>query len=364
MRSRPRTAPGLTPLRWSTARATEKPRVILGRQKLLEWLRDSASAAPRNLAVRVYAAQAKRDRAGCTFSCEVLDAATRDSRSPRAVYGGRGQQLPMTPEDFLISLLRELGVDRQQWDTDGSGMPPRPAAFAEVSRLPPLNSEVDKLERWLSDALPNWLDEVITKHVEKEIDIRKAIQEAVDALKKNGVEPPPDLVAKAESQQPIIVRPNAWDYAYVVIDDLRSSEYNGSAARNEFKWEVYSLIAALVKGKAESLMGRGLKRLRWMFLGYLPDFIAADEGDGNGATTEVLDPNAVGAKEVEAVFARISEAHLHTDPKFEVTLHALAEAYVELAALQVDGSNTSLVRLQAKTSEFAAKLLDVSGKDE
>ena len=127
---------------------------------------------------------------------------------------------------------------------------------------------------------------------------------------------------------------------------------------------MYSLIAALVKGKAESLMGRGLKRLRWMFLGYLPDFIAADEGDGNGATTEVLDPNAVGAKEVEAVFARISEAHLHTDPKFEVTLHALAEAYVELVALQVDGSNTSLVRLQAKTSEFAAKLLDVSGKDE
>jgi hypothetical protein len=309
---------GTHALRWSTARAAEKPRVILGRQKLLEWLRDSAGAAPRHLADRVYAAQAKRGGAGCTFSSEVLDAATRDGRSPRAVYGGRGQQLPATPEDFLISLLRELGIDRKPGDAAGIPMPPRPAAFAGASTLPPQNSEVDKLERWLSDALPNWLDRVIADHVEKEIDICEEVRRVVEGLRRIGDVPPRDLVETAESPQPVLRRTNAWDCAYVVIDDLRSGEYSGGAGRNEFKGEVYSLIAALVKGKSEALMGRGLKRLRWMFLGYLPDFIAADGGDGNGATTEVLDPDAIKEEEVEAVLDRISKAYLLTGPGVEV----------------------------------------------
>jgi hypothetical protein len=353
---------GIPTLRWSTSRPNERPRVILGRQKLLEWLRDSARVTPRNLAERVYAAQAKKARAGCSFSGEVLDAATRDSKTPRAVYGEHGQQLPAAPEDFLISLLRELGIDRKQWDIEGSRMPQRPTAVAEGRTLPSLNSEVDKLDRWLSDSLPKWLDEVITKHVEKEIDIRPAVKDAVEGFKKLGAPPPLELVAQAESPHPIYVRPNAWDCAYVVIDDLRPSAYLGSAARIELKGEVYRLIAALVNGKSERLMTRGLKRLRWMLLGCLPDFIAADEGDGNGATTEVLDPDAIGANDVLAVFDRISQSHLRTDPDYKAMASAVARFLLKSAASQVNSVETLLVRLQIVTSEFAATLLEESGK--
>jgi hypothetical protein len=348
-------------LRWSTSRPNEKPRVILGRQPLLEWLRNSARAAPRNLVERVYVAQAKKARAGCSFSGEVLDAATRDSKTPRAVYGERGQQLPAAPEDFLISLLRELGIDRKQWDIEGSRMPQRPTAVSDGRKLPSLNSEVDKLDRWLSDSLPTWLDEVIIKHVEKEIDIRPAVKDAVEAFKKLGAPPPPELVAQAESPQPIYVLPNAWDYAYVVIDDLRPSGYQGNAARIELKGEVYSLIAALVKGKSESLMPRGLKRLRWMFLGYLPDFIAADEADGNGAKTEVLDPDAIGANDVLAVFDRIAQSHLRTDPRSAAMARTAARFLVMSAASQANSVDTPLARLQVVTSEFIVTYLEESG---
>ena len=109
-------------------------------------------------------------------------------------------------------------------------------------------------------------------------------------------------------------------------------------------------------------MTRGLKRLRWMLLGYLPDFIAADEGDGNGATTEVLDPDEIGANDVLAVFDRISQSHLRTDPSYKAMASAVARLLVASAASQANSVDTPLVRLQIVTSEFTATLLEESGK--
>ena len=241
-------------------------------------------------------------------------------------------------------------------------MPQRPTAVAEGRTLPSLNSEVDKLDRWLSDSLPKWLDEVITRHVEKEIDIRPAVKDAVEAFKQLGAPPPPELVAQAESPQPIYVRPNAWDYAYVVIGDLRPSGYQGNAARIELKGEVYSLIAALVKGKSESLMPRGLQNgCGWMFLGYLPDFIAADEAEGNGAKNEELDTDAIGANDVLAVFDRIAQSHLRTDPRSAAMARTAARFLVMSAASQANSVDTPLARLQVVTSEFIVTYLEESG---
>lgn len=336
--------------RWSIARPHEPPRVILGRQKFLEWLRNSANVTPPTLASRVYAAQAKQAGAGCSYSIEILDAETRDSKAPRVVYGGKGQELPATASDFLISLLRELGIKRAQWEAENP-MPSRPD-----SRLND-NTEVDKLERWLSDILPAWLNGVINQHVEKKIDLREVAKEVVASYEIRNVEPPENEKRRAQAPDPEFVRAqNAWDYAYVVIDDLRAGEYQGYAGRLDLKGEVYGLIAALVKGKPESLLGTGLKRLRWLFIGCLPDFIAADAGDGNGATVEVLDPTKFGVDDVDSVFHRISKAHLRYDPRWS---RVLSRMIIEKKA---DPAKLRLVQLQEDVNDATRIILEEAGK--
>ena len=212
--------------RWSIARANEKPNVILGRDPLLAWLRASAVATPRFLADRVYAAHATVPFAGCSFSSEILHAEIRDTKVPRAVYGKGGQQLPATAEDFLRSLIREMGIVLNESEPDEI-MPERPGAAAQGGVPPVLAGEVDKLNRWLSEELPNWLGRLINKLLDKKIDAREAARQAVALYEQQGLEPPQEIKDNSTAADPILVRPNSWDFAYVVIDDLRSGNYQG-----------------------------------------------------------------------------------------------------------------------------------------
>lgn len=336
-------------LRWSVSRPDEPPRVILGRETLLQWLSESATPNPHYLADRVYVAHATVPSAGRTFSIELLEAETRGAKTPRAVYGERGQQLPLTPEDFLRSLLRELGMDAQQVEAEDK-MPSRPNA----QRTAEMVGEIDKLERWLSDELPEWLGNVIVKHLDKKVDGRDAAKHALRYFEQRGERPPEDLVKQAEATAPIPVRANPWDFAYIVIDDLRVDGYQGAGARSELKGELRSLIAGLVKNNSEQALHPGLRRLRWMFLGYLPDFVsAASVTDKNGATLEMLDPKAIGKAEIAAVVDRILLALLprRAFPKEMARLQAgpivrLVEqtttAEKRLFALQQEANNFSL----------------------
>jgi hypothetical protein len=332
--------------RWSVSRGSEAPRVILGRDTLLSWL-ELSRRPPAALRERVFVAMASEPGAGCTFSSEILHSEIREKKIPRAVYGSSGQQLPSTAEDFLISLLREIGIDSQSLPP-GKQMPPRPGAAA-TGALP---AEVDKLERWLSDELPMWLGDVISSHVEREFDARVAAQQAIAYLEQIGGEITEGLKKTANAEAPIIRRQELWDCAYVVIDDLRELNYNGGGLRTNFSREVISLVAALVKGKPESAMHPGLKRLRWMFLGYLPDFIGVAQLAQNidGATVEKLDPASVARKEVVGLFNRISEARLPFD-------RAFATATADYILIQVAGPENRLARLQDAVSQYAGLLL-------
>ena len=344
-------------LRWSVARVNKPPRVVLGREKLLAWLRDSANAKPLNLSDRVYAARAEVPSAGCTFSLDVLHAETRDSKAPRVVYAEGAQQLPATAEDFLHSLIRELGIEEKNLVTTNP-MPTRPANTTAIGSQQV--GEVDKIERWLSDELPNWLGGVVMKHVEKSIDRRMIARNMVEAYKEQGAEPPADVLAQATAVDPILERAVAWDYAYVVIDCLRVSSYSAASARNNLDGEVRSLIAALVKGKPEDAMHPGLLKLRWMFLGYLPDFIAPADVNGNGAILEELDPAAVGVDDVSAVFIRMSKAELKMADTPSYMTKTLAKAILKLTDIQ-PGPEARLFRMQRVASESSADLLREAG---
>jgi hypothetical protein len=351
-------AANVTPytLRWSVSRSDEPPRVILGREVLLQWLSESATPNPRHLADRVYVAHAAVPSAGRSFSIELLHAEIRGTKTPRAVYGESGQQLPTTPEDFLRSLIRELGMDLKQVETEDS-MPSRP----NVGNTAEMIGEIDKLERWLSDELPEWLGNVIVKHLEKKVDGRDAARHALQYFEQRGEKPPEDLVKQAEGTTPIPARANTWDFAYVVIDDLRVDGYKGDGARSELKGELRSLIAALVKNKPEQAIHPGLRRLRWMFLGYLPDFIsAATLADKNGATLEMLDPKAIGKTEIAAVVDRILQALL---PKkdFPKEMARLQAGPIVRLVEQTTTAENRLFALQQEANNFSVDVLAEAG---
>lgn len=344
-------------LRWSISNDSKNPRVIMGRKVLLDWLQESAKPNPTQLCQRVYAAQATVGDAGCSFSIDVLNAETREAKAPRAIYGRRGQQLPSTAEDFLRSLLRELGIGPET----GATMPSRPVKETSTGVLPPIAGEVDKLDRWLAEELPSWLGGVITKHVELMIDVRPAAAQAVETLERLGKPVDEDLRQRATAAEPVNVRQNTWDLAYVVIDDLRTNGYLGKGSGTELKGEVQALVAALVQGKPEQAMDSGLKRLRWMFLGYLPDFIAVADVDGNGAKFELLDPASVGQPEIIEIFDRMAQLHLPMQDVPPFVVCALAEGYIEELTDPEAVDKPRLAQLQAKINRYAKNLLQHMG---
>lgn len=344
--------------RWSVSRVGDEPRVILGRDTLLEWLERSRSKEPAALRERVYAATASAPGAGCSFSSDVLHADIRDQKMPRAVYGSSGQQLPATAEDFLISLLRELEIDTEHLPPERA-MPRRPGGPSGAGLAETLPGEIDKLERWLSDELPRWLGDVITRHVEREFDARVAARQTIELLQQQGLQVTDDLVTRANAEAPIKQRHIVWDCAYVVIDDLRGPGYSGPGLRTEFSREVIHLVAALIKGKFST--HSGLTRLRWMFLGYLPDFISAAQPKQNvdGAMVEKLDPASIGKDDVVGIFDRISEARIPLDGAFFA--RATAGLLVDTEDKNV-APETRLRRLQNVVSDFVVRLFNEKKK--
>jgi Trypsin-like peptidase domain len=335
-------------LRWSIARDNEKPQVVLGREKLLGWLRDSVNSTPPTLAGRVYAALAYKPAAGCSFSIELLQAEIRNSSIPRAVFGSRGQQLPTSAEDFLLALTRELDITLER-----ESIPARPASVADAKTDV---GEIDKVERWLSEELPAWLGRIIIQHIEKQIDGRIAAKQAREYYLQTNQQVPVEIEKNANAPEAFYVRPHAWESAYVVIDNLRESTYAGSGPRTELRSEVLSLVAALVKNKPEAIMHPGLRRLRWMFLGYLPDFLSAEVVAVNGATVETLDPDTVGKAEVVSVFDRMWAALV---PKAIGNQHSAGASagYLLRKADGVSGPDPRLSKIQREMNEFALEAL-------
>ena len=163
---------------------------------------------------------------------------------------------------------------------------------------------------------------------------------------------------QAKSDKPILVRRVPWDYAYIVIDDLRAPTYQGNTdERTDLSVDVANLIAAMVKGKPEAAINPGLKRLRWMFLGNLPEILPQADIDGNGATLEQLDPKAVGWQDVFAMFDRMSLAYLPIADGNPIVLKAWSKAIVQTVDSATPPATTRMESIQAQANTSAAQLL-------
>jgi hypothetical protein len=165
----------------------------------------------------------------------------------------------------VTALLAQLGIPPAEIGT----MPPRPSH----------DQTEDKLNVWLSRTLPSWLNGILFKNREWQVDLRLEAKLRIDNPPAPGMPPDPMDEQIAKSPDPIWETRSRWRRIWIVIDN---------ATENEVK-PLQDLITGLVGSRLEeNAVPDELRRMRWLFLGQKPDFL----GD---VPWEALDPMSISA---------------------------------------------------------------------
>lgn len=256
---------------WSASPDPDKPRVVIGRRQFSAWIAAAAAEAPLVRAERIYAAEGK-DRGtrntsgfGKSFSIEILKAARRGMAEHIVVLGTNEALLPATATATAPDLLLAIAVQLQIPDEEMKMMPPRPGTPAASS---------DKLSRWASEELPAWFDGVLARRRQLTRDLAAEAAVSVRLMTQLGLAVPPELQNIAAG---VSVTESRWRHVWIALDRL---------GETRLPEEVCALLGGLTGGSLpEPSVRPELRRLRWLFLGFRPDFLAEDS-----VTTELLDP--------------------------------------------------------------------------
>jgi V8-like Glu-specific endopeptidase len=275
---------------WNASPAATAPRVILGRQKLIPWIATAATEAPADRSTRVYAAAANALSAGTTtgfgksFSIEILRSARRLAAEYIVVLGTKEAELPATALDVITAIAIQLGIPSEELKQ----IPPRPA-------LDPADGQAgssDKLSLWASVELPTWFDGVLARHRQYTRDLTDQARFEIQGHTERGEEVPDRLLRQLEAGGTVTV--SRWKYAWIAIDQLGS----GGIAD-----EVKNLLAGLTGSNLpEASVRPELRRLRWLFLSLVPDFLGRD------VTIELLDPMEITADHCVAPMQQMAAA--------------------------------------------------------
>jgi hypothetical protein len=263
---------------WNAASDIESPQIILGRRGLLDWIfRAARDDATLERADRLYAAVGTGPNIGKSFSSAILRAARRGRTEPMVVFGSSREALPKTVTDFVRAVIDQLGIPQAGLNE----MPSRPSDVTAQGAF-----EHDKLRKWASEDVPTWLDGVLARLKINGKARQKAAMEACDLLRQVNSPVPTELLSLANPPEPLPdIRP--WEVAWIVIDGMSDSSFTS---------EVQDLVAGLTGGNlGEASMPQELRRLRWLFLGRVPDFV-----DRLQITHEALEPLSIRAAEIMA----------------------------------------------------------------
>jgi len=271
---------------WSVTASGAAPRVILGRNILLDWIDRAENSSLGDRIDRIYAAVASDKRAGRSFSTEILLAARRDSGDPTVALGN-GDQIPNSVSDFIRAIGYQLRIPQQQLNL----IPPRPGAD-----LPAGSADGDKLRKWASEDVPRWFDGILSEHRKQVVDRRIEAKKAIDALKVAGIiDIPSEYATLVNSAEPVYDTRYRWPIAWIVLDNVTSTSWSG---------ELRDLLAGLIGGNLpEDAVPSELRRLRWLFLGGIPDFLSPSQ-----VTIEILNPSEIGVDAMAAATGYLAES--------------------------------------------------------
>jgi hypothetical protein len=299
---------------WSVSPDRRAPRVILGRGRLLDWIEGAAKLATGLRSERLFAVTGPV-RSGKSFSWEILRAARRDQGEPIVILGG-DEQLPRSAADFVRAICDQLRVP----ESDLKDMPARPS----VAPPPGVVASVDgdKLRKWASEEIPLWLNGVLRNHREPVVDLRDESKLIVETFRKAGLEPPGEHVERMNLPDKVPESRHRWAVGWMVVDRLADTTPSS---------EIQDLIAGLIGGSyAESSMPSELRRLRWLFLGTVPDFVVTE-----GIVPEKLDAMAIGNAEIfDGAMSVASSFHRQLNDDARDTVKAAIEAMMTEPLLQ------------------------------
>ncbi|WP_158284609.1 serine protease [Azospirillum sp. TSO35-2] len=340
------TAAPLPSILWKVSSDPKSNRVILGRRPLLNWIEQAAAENPASRANRIYAAVCRGEGDpgrsttgfGKSFTIEILRAARRDKGERFVVLGTKEERAPTSVADVIQSIADQLSIPAEALE----GMPQRPTLGASGS-----SGDMDKLNLWATDEVPAWFKGVLGRHREVRVDLREEARAEMAHLKEFARPVPESVRALAESAAPTFEVRSRWNILWIILDQI-----------TDFRMpdEVRNLFAGLTGGKLpETTMPAELRRLRWLFLGYVPDFLVKDD-----VTPELLDPMEVG---VDAMLATL-EAHAAAldkplDEGQAVMAKACIDSYLSEEALApyVGNPNRRLAKLQSFVSSIPPKIM-------
>ncbi|MDF3886680.1 trypsin-like serine peptidase [Cupriavidus basilensis] len=250
---------------WNVAKPPAAPRVIFGRTRFLDWLARTLSDETRTKADRIYAAVGKSHGAGKTFSAEILETGIAGKRGFLALRFGLDRQvMPARLEDLIAVMASAFGLRAQALADEGMPMPSRPGIS-----LPESATDGDKLHRWASVLVPRWFAQVLELHRTVATDRAADANRLVEQSKTLNAEQCKEVasLASAPVSEPVVRE--AWSQAWIVLDDLEKTDLTR---------EIKEFLAAMVgAGQDDASMPPVLRRLRWLFLGYRPDYLAESD---------------------------------------------------------------------------------------
>ena len=216
---------------WSLSPNLAAPRPVLGRGDFKKHVLDLMQPdVERRLIVVDEADNVKAvGRSGKTFSAELLKALAR-GRSVSVVEFEAKELRSMAPDEFL----REIGrrIDLHKLDT----APPRP-------------NEERQWTRWWANDLPHWFGDLLE------------LRAAAAGTARTETAGEHEREAAAATGQKVVLRELLW----IVIDNVH--RYPPEGAMKEL------LAGMMAITDTDQALGPGLRSLRWLSIGHVPDFV-------------------------------------------------------------------------------------------
>lgn len=302
---------------------------IIGRSVFLDWIEGARSQTTSDKAHRLFCADIPESRAGRTFSTDILDYSLKsDPNSVYVVFGPNRETLPSRIEDLLMILAVYFKVPLSAI----AALPPRPALD-----MPSGSSDDDKLHRWASQTVPNWFAQVLKEYLPSTVDKRILAQRSVAQSTALGIAPDPQALQLAN--HPHAVWEERWTLGWVSLDD---------PAHMAITPEVQGFLAGMAGvGQDEKDIPEMLRRIRWLYLGCCPDFLA-----GASPCVELITPDSH-LEDVKTLVDSALAAGRRADP---VKLQMLSTALITVLTSPVP-SNLSRSERMAMAQVLASNLL-------
>lgn len=218
---------------WSLSPDLAAPRPVLGRGDFKKLVLDLMQPdVERRLIVVDDAENVKAvGKSGKSFSAELLKALAR-GRSVSIVEFEAKELRSMAPDAFLREIGRRIGIDLPKLDT----APPRP-------------NDERQCTRWWANDLPHWFGDLLE-------------QRAVAAgTARTETASEDEREAATATGQKIVLRELLW----IVIDNVH--RYPPEGAMKEL------LAGMMAITDTDQTLGPGLRSLRWLVIGHVPDFV-------------------------------------------------------------------------------------------